>query len=211
MSNPTPSFCDGAINRILDDLARQGWSVDSNFLPREPVMQLATEARQFKRQGRLRPAAVGKGAERSVHAEIRGDWILWLEEPSLTTAQRAYLERLEALRLAANRTLQLGLFDFEGHLAIYPPGSFYRRHLDRFRRDDRRTLTAILYLNQNWQPADGGLLRLYLDEARHVDVAPRGGTLVVFLSGRFWHEVLPAQRERISVTGWFRTRGDLPA
>jgi SM-20-related protein len=39
-----------------------------------------------------------------------------------------------------------------------------------------------------------------------VDVAPRGGTLVAFLSGTFHHEVLPATRERLSVTGWLKVR-----
>ena len=32
------------------------------------------------------------------------------------------------------------------------------------------------------------------------------GTLVAFLSSQFEHEVLPATRERCSLTGWFRRR-----
>ena len=39
-----------------------------------------------------------------------------------------------------------------------------------------------------------------------VDVLPQGGRLVAFLSDRFEHEVLPARRERMSFTGWFRRR-----
>jgi hypothetical protein len=39
-----------------------------------------------------------------------------------------------------------------------------------------------------------------------VDDMARGGTLVVFLSDRFPHEVLPARRERLSLAGWFRRR-----
>jgi len=38
-------------------------------------------------------------------------------------------------------------------------------------------------------------------------VHPTGGTLVLFLSERFAHEVLPAKRERLSLTGWFKSRG----
>jgi len=30
---------------------------------------------------------------------------------------------------------------------------------------------------------------------------------VCFLSERFEHEVLPAKRERVALTGWFRRRG----
>lgn len=199
------TILDTLADRIVDDLAQHGWSVVTEFVPQDAVCRMAVETLQLRQEGGLRPAGVGKGAE--LDGTIRGDWISWLEQATLTPPQRAYLDDLERLRLAANRALQLGLFDFEGHLAIYPPGSFYRKHLDRFRDDDRRTLTAILYLNPDWQEADGGALRLYLDEARHIDILPRGGTLVTFLSGRFWHEVLPSRRERISITGWFRTRG----
>jgi SM-20-related protein len=39
-----------------------------------------------------------------------------------------------------------------------------------------------------------------------MDVLPQGGRLLTFLSERFEHEVLPAHRERISLTGWFRRR-----
>jgi SM-20-related protein len=38
------------------------------------------------------------------------------------------------------------------------------------------------------------------------DIVPHGGTLVVFLSERFEHEVLPTARARVSLAGWFRRR-----
>jgi SM-20-related protein len=94
-------------------------------------------------------------------------------------------------------------------MALYPPGSFYRKHLDQFRGATHRKVSAILYLNPDWSPADGGELRLYLapsGEGDHLDIAPLGGTLVTFLSDRFHHEVLPTRRERRSLTGWFRVR-----
>ena len=117
------------------------------------------------------------------------------------------LQRLEGLRVAINRSLFLGLFDLEMHFAVYPPGAGYQRHLDRFRDDDRRSVTVILYLNEHWTREDGGLLRFWPEpESAPLDIVPCGGTLVSFLSDRFWHEVLPARRERMSLTGWFRRR-----
>jgi SM-20-related protein len=193
---------------IMDDIARQGWSVTPDFIPLQVIEKLAGETLQLKQEHALRPAGVGKGAKHAVNTEIRGDFILWLEQPDLTVAQRDYLAWLEELRMAANAGLQLGLFEFEGHLASYPSGSFYRKHLDCFQNDSLRTLTCILYLNHNWNIVDGGQLRLYLDQEKHIDVLPQGGTLVTFLSDRFWHEVLPASRERMSITGWFKTRGE---
>jgi SM-20-related protein len=197
------------LDRIINDLARQGWSVVPDFVSPQTVRQLADETSQFRQQQVMRPAGVGKGTERAVNAGIRGDFILWLDEPDLTTAQRGHLANLEQLRLAVNAGLQLGLFEFEGHLATYPPGSFYRKHIDRFRNDSLRTLTCILYLNRDWQGCDGGQLRIYTGEHDYFDVLPQGGTLMTFLSDRFWHEVLPAGRERMSITGWFKTREEV--
>jgi SM-20-related protein len=65
-----------------------------------------------------------------------------------------------------------------------------------------------LYLNEKWEDSDGGALRMYFpqeDGAELVkDVLPIGGRLVVFLSGEIPHEVLPTQKERISITGWLK-------
>jgi SM-20-related protein len=115
---------------------------------------------------------------------------------------------MESLRQALNRDLFLGLEDFESHFALYPPGAFYVRHLDRFRDNDRRTVSTVLYLNEGWLPQHGGQLRMYLKDGVEHDVQPVGGSLVVFLSGDVPHEVLPASRERLSLTGWFRRRGE---
>jgi SM-20-related protein len=49
-------------------------------------------------------------------------------------------------------------------------------------------------------------LRLFVDERGTIDVVPAGGTLVTFLAERFDHEVLPANRPRVSLAGWFRRR-----
>jgi len=126
----------------------------------------------------------------------------------LSAPQRICLERFEELRLTLNRILQLGLFEFEIHFARYPAGVRYARHVDQFQGDGRRQLSCVLYLNENWKYEDGGELRLYLngDDTKFEDVLPQGGRLVIFLSARFAHEVLPARRERLSIAGWFKSR-----
>jgi SM-20-related protein len=141
--------------------------------------------------------------------QVRTDRILWLDPAGLTGAQRICSERLEAVRLAVNRLMFLGLHELEAHYAVYPPGAFYRRHLDQFRGLERRQLSCVLYLNEDWREQDGGAVRLYRerDAAEHfAEVLPTGGRLVTFLSARFPHEVLPARRERFSISGWFLRR-----
>jgi SM-20-related protein len=194
-----------AIAPVVDAIAGHGWCEMGDFVPLDCVRSLAVELRAQWRAGAMRQAGVGGGAGQRLRADLRGDHILWLEAPGATAAQRRCLDRFEALRLLLNRELLLGLFDFECHFARYAPGAFYRRHRDRFAGDDRRTLSCMLYLNESWRPEDGGALRLHLPDG-HLDILPRAGTLVAFLSERFEHEVLPARRERFSLTGWFTRR-----
>ncbi len=195
---------------ISDRIGRDGWVAIPSFIVPGMVAALGEECSRLAAQGSFHDAAIGSGADRQIAGDVRADQILWLEQSGSSEAQKECLDRFEEMRLKLNRELQLGLFEFECHFARYTPGAFYRKHLDQFSRDSRRRLSSILYLNSNWQSEDGGELRLYLERkpvSGHVDIRPDGGTLVLFLSDRFPHEVLPAKRERFSMTGWFKTRG----
>jgi SM-20-related protein len=193
--------------RIVDDLAANGWSQQNIFLPLDLTRALAAECRKRAAEGELAPAAVGRGPGSEIREGIRGDHIQWIE-PGQAKACDSYLQLMDSLREAINRDLFLGLEDFESHFAMYPPGAFYLKHVDRFRDDDRRMVSAVVYLNDAWLPEHGGQLRMYLQDDAPYDVIPTGGCLVVFLSGAVPHEVLPATRERLSLTGWFRRRGN---
>ncbi len=195
---------------VVEALAGPGWGVFPDFLPRDQVRELARECRALWDAGGFRHAGIGNGPTLQVNPEVRTDRVMWLNDDLLTPIQRQWMDVLDDLRLAINRELALGLFEFEGHFAVYPPGSYYRRHLDQFKGIGLRTVTAILYLNEEWKEEDGGQLRLFLEsgeESPYVEVQPEAGTLVSFLSGSFIHEVLPANRERMSLTGWYRKRG----
>lgn len=208
MSNISLSIEDS----IADEVANTGYAVTPSYLSPDEVDALVRDLRSLQRAGEMRGAGIGKDAE--ISSNVRGDFIHWMSDTTTTPAQQTYLQRLEQLRRAFNQTLYLGLFEFEGHFASYPSGAFYRKHLDQFQHDSQRALTAILYLNHNWTEDDGGQLRVYLEgesEVVYRDIQPKAGTLVTFLSARYWHEVLPAKRERLSITGWFRTRPSLPA
>ena len=196
------------LDRIADSLALRGWMVVDDFIEPALTAALLGECRASKERGDFHNAAVGGGKGRRTRPQIRSDEILWMQPPGSSDAQRGCLERFERLRLLLNRTLQLGLLDFECHFACYARGAFYTRHIDQLRGDDHRKLSCVLYLNENWIAEEGGELRVYLngDGAEFEDVLPQGGRLVVFLSAQFAHEVLPATRERMSIAGWFRKR-----
>ena len=196
---PTPG------DALIESLAARGYAVERDALAPDVVTGLRDRARALDRAGGLTPAAVGRAAGRMQRRDVRGDRIAWLEASPRNEAERRLGEWLEALRKRCNRELMLGLAEIEAHYAVYSPGERYARHRDRFRDDDARVLSCVLYLNDGWTAADGGALRLYTEQGE-IDVMPEGGTFVAFLSAGFEHEVLPAGRERATVAGWFRRR-----
>jgi SM-20-related protein len=195
--------------QLADQLYSRGYGAIDHFISPALVEALATEARQLWDEGSFEYARIGTGAEKQRCPSVRSDRILWLDPAQMTPAQKQYMDALEELRVEINRRTMLGLFEWEGHLAMYPPQTFYRRHLDVFRHARERKVSVILYLNDDWSPVDGGELRIYTEGTSlesYVDVAPRAGTLATFLSEEFYHEVLLAHAERLSITGWFRVR-----
>lgn len=191
--------------RIGNDLFDQGWSQQDGFLSAELSAALAEECRALIAAGALKKAGIGRGGEQTIRPDIRGDHILWLRRGQSAACDH-YLQLMDQLRVALNRSFFLGLEDYESHFAFYPPGTSYQTHLDRFRDDDKRTISAVIYLNDAWLPEHGGALCMHPEDKAAVEVLPLAGRLAVFLSASMPHEVLPATRDRLSLAGWFRRR-----
>jgi SM-20-related protein len=193
---------------IADAIEQSGYAVVQSFLESTSIAVLAQECRNRDSTGTLRPAAVGRGEARVARKDIRGDRTQWFDEAEPTQAQSSYFTAMHSLRIQLNQSLMLGLDELEAHYALYASGARYARHRDTFRDDDARVLSSVLYLNADWRDDDGGALRLYLPGSveKYLDIYPQAGTLVLFLSGDFEHEVLPATRDRLSIAGWFRRR-----
>ncbi len=80
----------------------------------------------------------------------------------------------ETLRLAINRMLFVGLFEYEGRFTVYSQRAFFHRHRNRFCDAPQRVVSCILYLNENWNESGA--------DGVYQDVVPQSGTLVTFLS-----------------------------
>ncbi|WLD57993.1 2OG-Fe(II) oxygenase [Salinispirillum sp. LH 10-3-1] len=197
---------DDSLETIAYDVERQGYAVMPDFITAvevDALLQVFHGLRQH--EDALQPAGIGRGDDYQTNNFVRQDWIHWID--GTTAPTQLFLDRMRDLQVTLNRRLFMGLFDYEAHFALYPEGAFYKKHIDAFQGHSNRRLSTVLYLNYDWQPTDGGELRCYdPDEPNQVlfDLPPAAGTLVVFESERFWHEVLPAKRRRFSVAGWFR-------
>lgn len=197
------------IDRIADALVEQGYWLMDDALPKALLDQLLMHFNQLQ-DDEFKTAGIGRQADFQVQETIRSDKIHWIQPSTEITAE--FLQWMDSLRVGINRHLFMGLFDYESHFAYYPVGAFYKKHMDAFRGkrqqgQSNRMLSTVLYLNDAWQPSDGGELLLYAenDENKVIEtILPECGRLVIFLSEKFPHEVLPAKRERKSIAGWFR-------
>ena len=194
------------IENILKDLEQQGWSVQEHFFSEQLISELKETLTSLRQKGILKQAGIGRKNDFHIEQSIRSDEISWFDENNINESQEKFLSITRQIQDAINQHFFLGLFELEVHFALYSPNAFYKRHLDQHKNQDTRVLTLITYLNENWSDKDGGELQLYLKNSEAVSVSPNAGTLVCFFSADFEHEVLPAKRERASLTGWFRKR-----
>jgi SM-20-related protein len=203
------------LDAIVGALRTEGYWWADNVL--SPAQVTALRKDLLAQRHALTGAAVGRGNGRQFDAGVRSDRTLWLD--GSTPPQREYLDAMEQMRLALNRALILGLFEFEAHYALYEPGAHYERHVDAFRDAapaigmavGNRVVSTVFYLTDDWREGDGGELQLWDGNDRDVALlAPLAGRAVIFLSEEFPHAVLPTRRDRLSIAGWFRTGGELP-
>ena len=197
------------LDALAESLSERSWWVDRCGLDAQLLAALQDELAELLDADRLHRAGIGRELDYQLATSIRRDSIVWLNRQR--PVQARFLDVMEALRLRLNQSLFLGLFEFEGHFAHYPEGGFYKRHYDSFRGAANRLVSVVVYLNEDWRPGDGGELAIYHqnDPEPQALIEPRGGTLVVFLSEEVPHEVLPTQRPRSSIAGWFRLNASI--
>jgi SM-20-related protein len=192
------------LDAIADALTADGWWVGDRALPGEVTDRLRAELDRLEDDDRLRRAGIGRETDYQLAGDVRRDRIRWLNRES--DVQAELLDFADALKNRLNRALFLGLFEFEGHFALYPEGAFYRTHYDSFRGAANRLVSLVLFLNPDWQPEHGGELVLYAEDrtTERARIAPVDGRLVLFLSEEIPHEVRPTSAPRRSVAGWYR-------
>ncbi|OIQ99532.1 2OG-Fe(II) oxygenase superfamily protein [mine drainage metagenome] len=194
------------IAKIATELEHTGYIVLARPLVDKLLAELFTRCHDDDPM-RFHAAQVGRGAAKQQIGSIRGDVIDWMDAGNSTDL--AYLACMEELRLGLNAALFLGLFDFESHYAIYGSGDGYAKHSDVLQGKKNRILSTVLYLNEDWHACDGGELVVFEATGKSIvaTVNPIFGTMIIFLSESFPHEVLTSHATRRSIAGWFRVSG----
>jgi SM-20-related protein len=188
---------------IAQDIEHQGYSIRPSALPIELTNSLFIHQQNMEAE-KFKDAGIGRGDQYLKNEFVRTDAISWITGEADATEQ--WLNWSANLQSYLNRRLFLGLFSFESHFAHYGRGEYYKRHYDAFKGEANRVLSIVAYFNWGWLSSDGGELVFYKEEAdkEGTKVIPLMGTIVVFLSEEFPHEVLRAHRDRYSIAGWYR-------
>tara|TARA_R110000744_G_scaffold371817_1_gene483064 strand:+ start:1174 stop:1875 length:702 start_codon:yes stop_codon:yes gene_type:complete len=204
---PVPVPGDNRIGAISGDIATQGWSWQPDFLPDALAAALRAEifARDAERE--LTMAGIGREDAFQLDRSVRLTRISWMDGSS--AAQRAFFDWTEQLRQSLNRTLLIGLFDFEACFAVYPEGGFYDRHLDSFEGARNRVMSLVVYLNEDWTNAKGGALVIWPERASETDapaarLLPLGSGVAFMLSETVPHAVEVTHARRYAIAGWWR-------
>ncbi|WP_242604474.1 2OG-Fe(II) oxygenase [Legionella gresilensis] len=173
----------------------------------EKAHSLKDAALEIMRQKEFQAAKIGNLTNTSLNDAIRTDKIYWLESNSPDVQH--FWQMITQIKITLNKTLYLGLEEFEVHFAFYQAGAFYRKHIDQFKNKKSRKVSFVYYLNPHWQANCGGQLLLYNEQNKLMtSVSPTWNRLICFLS-HLPHEVLTTTTDRLSITGWLKTKEEL--
>ncbi|MBD5771844.1 2OG-Fe(II) oxygenase [Marinomonas colpomeniae] len=205
VENSIPAFTRiEPFSQLLIDLQTQGWSIQDDFFSEGFTQALMDEVENIQNDY-MQQAGIGRKQDHQVVLGARRDYIQWIDPDKAIKID--YLKMMESFRVALNRRLFLGLFDYEAHFARYEEGAFYEKHIDAFKGQSNRILSMVLYLNEDWKEDDGGELIIYDEHNPEIELGrfpPIKGRLAIFLSECFYHEVNVAKRTRHSIAGWYR-------
>jgi SM-20-related protein len=183
----------------MDELSQKDYVIVDNFLDESRLRNVQTF---FKAHlDAFTKAGIGALKDRTIREDIRGDYTYWLDRKRDTELNDLW-SLIDETLFICNRYCYLSLSGYEFHLAHYPKGGHYSKHLDQFNSRNNRTISMVMYLNKDWKKGDGGELEIFLKGGGSILVEPIEARCVLFKSAEVPHAVLASQKPRNSLTGW---------
>lgn len=189
---------------LIDSFITRKVGLSDHFLNAPLATHLKENLTALYADRQLVPAGIGNNALLVQNQLIRSDKIYWLDRAHDDPHENSFFDLIDRFVVYLNRTCYTGITGYEFHYALYEKGSFYKKHLDQFRNNKSRAYSMIMYLNTNWQEADGGELCIHHDDHLQT-IAPNSGKCVFFKSSELEHEVLLTHQPRLSITGWLKS------
>ena len=186
------------LEQLMQKVDDTGWGMTS--LDPKLANFLLERFKQVQDKGLLQAATITQSTDEA--QAIRNDLTYWLEKEHHATEAKV-IKMLNQVMLALKDYFRISLTHLECHFAFYPPGHFYKRHIDQTADNNKRFFSFVIYLNPDWKSSDGGTLVGYNENQRLFEVMPNFGEMIVFRSD-IPHEVEMSHNERRSVAGWFR-------
>lgn len=190
---------DTLINSFSDNKV----GISENFLPITLIACLKDNLTNLYANKQLWSAGTGNHTLVAQNRSVRKDMIYWLDRNHDNPSENDFFDIMDSFVSHLNNTCYTGITGYEFHYALYEPGSFYKKHLDQFRNNDSRQYSMIMYLNADWQSADGGELCIHHKDYLQ-NISPVSGKTVFFKSSELEHEVLLTNKPRMSITGWLK-------
>ena len=133
--------------QIIEDLLEKQYSIVDDFFQTEEIDRLRTSLLAKYEEDQFKKSAIGNRTNELIEKAIRGDFILWMNEVEAGETEKIFFNKINNLVDYLNKTCFMGILHKEFHYAVYPKGTFYKRHLDTFQNDSRRKLSIVSYLN----------------------------------------------------------------
>jgi SM-20-related protein len=188
---------------LIDSFIDNKIGIDTGFISKSLSNGLLRNIIQLQKDELMTAAGIGNSDIKDTGQKMRSDKIYWMDKTHPDIYEQEFLQLAEEFIEYLNSTCYTGITDYEFHYAVYEEGSFYKRHIDRFKNDDNRKYSLINYLNEDWLEEDGGQLWVYGDDEVK-KILPKAQTAVFFKSDEMEHEVTKANRSRMSITGWLK-------
>lgn len=190
-------------NTLIDSFIDNKVGITENFLSEALAANLKSNLLTLYQNKLMNSAGIGNAVLQDHNKLIRSDQIYWLDRKHNDAFENDFFDLMDSFVLHLNSTCYTGITGYEFHYALYEEGSFYKKHIDQFQNNGSRQYSMIMYLNVGWVIADGGELCIHHHDHLQ-NISPISGKSIFFKSSELEHEVLLANKARMSITGWLK-------
>ncbi|MEO6868429.1 MAG: 2OG-Fe(II) oxygenase, partial [Ginsengibacter sp.] len=148
-------------NTLIDSFINDKVGIAEHFLNESLACHLKENLTSLFAQNKMQHAGTGNNIIVDRNKLMRGDSIHWLDRAHKDVHENDFFDLMDRFIKYLNENCYTGITSYEFHYTLYAPGTFYKKHMDRFQNNDSRKFSMIMYLNTDWVAEDGGELCIH--------------------------------------------------